>query len=164
MDIVYTVLMGMIMLVGLVAIFIPIIPEMIFIWGAALGYGLLVGWGKWGPWAFGVITILGILGGLAEYWVSGTGAKMSGASGWSLVAGIGLGLVGLLIFPPLGGFLGLAAGMISVEYHRQKDMKKAVKSVLGLGVGYGVSFGVKFTIGVMMVAIWLFWVFAGGVA
>lgn len=160
-DILLTILMGFIMLIGLVAVFVPVVPEMILIWGAALGYGLLVGWAEpWGWWAFAAITVLGVLGGVAEFWVSGTSAKISGASGWSLLAGVGLGILGLLILPPLGGLIGLIAGMMIVEVRRQGDYKKALKSVLGLGVGYGVSFGIKFGIGLLMFIIWLLWVLA----
>src|SRR4030065_414679 len=43
-DTLLTVLVGLAMLLGLLAIFIPLMPEMLILWGASLAYGLLGGW------------------------------------------------------------------------------------------------------------------------
>jgi len=43
-----TVIAGLLMLTGLLGVVIPVLPDVVLIWAAALGYGLIVGWGSWG--------------------------------------------------------------------------------------------------------------------
>ncbi|HHH83445.1 MAG TPA: DUF456 domain-containing protein, partial [Chloroflexi bacterium] len=52
MEVLFTVLLGLGMLIGLVGVVIPVLPDIILIWLSALLYGLLVGWGDKGPWLF----------------------------------------------------------------------------------------------------------------
>lgn len=160
-EVLLTILIGLAMLLGLAAVFIPLLPDMLIIWGAALAYGLLVGWGRWGPWLFAAITLFGIMGGLAEIWVSGAGGKRAGASFWGIVGGLVAGLLGFLIFPPFGGVVGLLLGTFAVEALRLKDAAKAARATLGMGLGYGASFGVRLMVGLLMIGAWLVWVFAG---
>lgn len=160
-DTVLTLLVGLAMLLGLAAVFIPMLPEMLILWGAALAYGLLVGWGRWGPWLFALITLLGVAGGLAEIWVSGAGGKRAGASFWGILGGLVAGFLGFLVFPPFGGVVGLLLGTFAVEAIRLQDADKAVRAMLGMGLGYGASFAVRLILGLLMVAAWLAWVFVG---
>lgn len=158
MDILVTILTGLLVLIGLIAAVIPAIPDISLVWAATLGYGLIVGWGESGPWLFGAISVLGLLGVAADVWVSSAGAKMGGASLWSVVAGILSGIVGLFIFGPLGLVGGMALGTFLVELSRRKDASEALKAVLGVGLGYGASFLVKFLLSVGMAALWVAWV------
>ncbi len=158
MDILWTILAGVLMLAGMVGIFIPFFPDLLLIWAAALGYGLLVGWGEWGLWLFGLITLLSVLGILAETYVGGAGARMAGASYKAIFAGLILGAIGFFAFPPFGLILGLLAGTFIVEYLRLRDWRQAGRATLGMGLGYGVSFGVKLGFGALMIGAWLAWV------
>jgi hypothetical protein len=157
-DLLWTILAGVIMLVGLVGIFIPFFPDLLLIWAAALGYGLLVGWGEWGPWLFGLITVLTVLGILAETYVGGAGARMAGASYKAIFAGLILGTIGLFVLPPFGLVIGLLAGTFAVEFLRLRDWRQAGRAMLGMGLGYGASYGVKLVFGALMIGAWLAWV------
>jgi uncharacterized protein YqgC (DUF456 family) len=157
-DILLTVFAGVLMLLGLVGVFLPILPEMFLIWLSSLGYGLLVGWGQSGPWAFGVITVLGMLGTASEIWVTGAGAKLGGGSVWSALAGLVLGAIGLLIFPPFGALVGLLLGAFLVELYRQRGVRQALKAMFGIGLGYGASFVIKLSLALVMIATWVIWV------
>lgn len=158
METLLTIVAGTLMVVGLAGIFLPFVPDTLLIWGAALGYGLLVGWGVSGPWLFGLITLLGLLAAAAESWVSGASAFKAGASPWSILAGLTGGALGLFLFPPLGVVMGLMTGTFLVEYLRRKDARQAVRAMVGIGLGYGVSFGVKLILGLMMIGAWVAWV------
>jgi uncharacterized protein YqgC (DUF456 family) len=160
-EAVVTVLVGLTIMIGLLAIFIPVLPEMLLIWGACLAYGLLVGWGSWGPWLFGFITVLGIAAATSEIWAGGAGARIGGASRRSLLLGVLLGVLGWIFFSPLGGLAGLLAGIFIVEYRRTGLAKEALRAMLGLGVGYGVSYGIKLALGLLMAGAWLAWVLLG---
>ncbi len=158
MDIVWTILAGVLMLAGLAGIFIPFFPDLLLIWAAALGYGLLVGWEEWGLWLFGLITLLGVLGIVAETYIGGAGARMAGASYKAIFAGLILSAIGFFAFPPFGLILGLLAGTFIVEYLRLRDWRQAGRATLGMGLGYGASFGVKLVLGALMIGAWLVWV------
>ena len=160
-DILIAVLTGIVMFVGLIGALLPVIPDLIIIWGAGLGYGLVVGWGESGPWIFGIMTILGLVGVIAEIWMSGMGGKIGGASFSSILVGLFLGIIGFIFLTPIGGLALLLVGTFTMEYYRLGDAEQALKGMLGVGLGYGASFAVKLMIGLSMVGLWVLWVVVG---
>jgi uncharacterized protein YqgC (DUF456 family) len=160
-DILVAIIAGLVMLIGIAGSIVPILPDIILVWGAALGYGLLVGWGERGVWFFGVITLLGLLGLAPEIWVSGAGAKAAGASIWAVLGGFALGVVGLILSGPLGGVVGLLFGTYLAELLRLGEAKEAAQSMLGIGLGCGASFVVKLVLGLGMFVTWILWVVLG---
>ncbi|MFN2148281.1 MAG: DUF456 domain-containing protein [Anaerolineales bacterium] len=158
-DVLITILAGFLMLVGLLGTVLPVLPDLPLVWVAALGYGLIVGWGEHGLLLFGVISVLGVIGILSEIWVSGAGARRGGASILSTLGGIALGVAGLLVAGPIGLVVGMLAGTFILEYVRHQDVDKALRATLGIGLGYGVSIVVKFMLGLAMIAVWIVWLF-----
>jgi uncharacterized protein YqgC (DUF456 family) len=156
-EIIVTILTAVLILIGIIGAVIPAIPDVALIWGATLGYGLIVGWGDSGPWMFGAISVMGLFGVAADVWVSSAGAKMGGASAWSVITGILAGIIGLFVFGPLGLVGGMAAGTFLVELIRRKKALDALRAVLGVGLGYGASFLVKLVLSLGMTAIWIAW-------
>jgi uncharacterized protein YqgC (DUF456 family) len=154
----WIILGSVLMLVGLVDVVVPALPDLLLIWGTALGYGLLVGWGDWGPWLFAGITVLCGVGLFAEVWTSGAGARIGGASAWSIVGGVVAGVILLLVVGPLGGVIALLAGIFLLEWRRHRDSRQAGRAVLGTAVGYGASFFVKFGLALSSVGLWIIWV------
>jgi uncharacterized protein YqgC (DUF456 family) len=160
-EIIVTALVGILILIGIIGAVIPLLPDASLVWGATLAYGLIVGWGESGPWLFAAISLLGLFGVAADVWVSSAGAKMGGASMWSIAVGIVLGMIGLFIFGPLGLFGGMALGTYLLELIRRKQPLDALRAVLGVGLGYGASFLVKILLSVGMAALWVVWVILG---
>ncbi|MGD8813425.1 MAG: DUF456 domain-containing protein [Anaerolineales bacterium] len=158
-EIIITILTGLMILVGILGSVIPVLPDVILIWGATLGYGLIVGWGEWGPWLFGGISLMGLIGVAADVWVSSAGARMGGASLWSVIAGVVVGLIGLIFFGPLGLFGGMAVGTFIVELIQRREPAESLRAVLGVGLGYGASFFVKFGLSMGMTLLWVIWLF-----
>jgi len=156
-----TFLVGMAMLAGLAGALIPWFPDILLIWGAGLVYGILVGWGSWGPWLFALMTVAALVGFVAEVAVSVAGARVGGASGWGILAGLMLAVVGMIVFSPLGALIGLALGMLLVEGWRQRNLRKAAAATLGAVIGWGASFLVKFSLSLWMVLLWGAWVTLG---
>jgi len=156
-----TFLVGMAMLAGLAGALIPWFPDILLIWGAGLVYGILVGWGTWGPWLFALMTVAALVGFVAEVAVSAAGARVGGASGWGILAGLVLAVLGLIVFSPLGALIGLALGMLLVEGWRQHNLRKAAAATLGAVIGWGASFLVKFGLSLWMVLLWGAWVTLG---
>jgi uncharacterized protein YqgC (DUF456 family) len=156
-----TFLVGMAMLAGLAGVVIPWFPDILLIWGAGLVYGILAGWGTWGPWLFALMTVAALVGFVAEVAVSVAGARVGGASGWGILAGLMLAVVGMIVFSPLGALIGLALGMLLVEGWRQRNLRKAAAATLGAVIGWGASFLVKFSLSLWMVLLWGAWVTLG---
>ena len=161
MEIIVTILAALLILIGIIGTVIPVVPDMSLIWGVTLGYGLIVGWGESGLWFFAAISLMGIFGIAAEVLAPSAGAKMGGASMWSVVVGVILGIIGLLIFGPLGLVGGTALGTFLMELNRQRKPLDALRAVLGVGLGYGASFLVKLALSLGMAIVWLVWVFVG---
>jgi uncharacterized protein len=157
-DWVWIVLTSLLMLVGLIGSVIPAIPDLLLIWGTALAYGLLVEWGTWGPWLFAAITLLCGAGLFAEVWTSSAGARIGGASGWSIVGGVVAGLILLLITGPLGALSALLGVIYLLEWRRHRNSGQAGRALLGTAVGYGTSFLVKFSVAFISVGLWVIWV------
>jgi len=156
-DAAWAVLAGMFMLIGLIGALLPAVPDLILIWAAALGYGLLAGWGTWGPWLFAGISLLCGAGLLIEVLTSTAGARIGGASGWSIAGGVVAGVLLLVVAGPLGGLIALLAGIFLLEWRRHRDGRRAGKAVLGTAIGYSASFLVKFAIGFAAIGLWVVW-------
>lgn len=149
------------MLIGLVGIVIPVLPDLILIWASALGYGLIIHWGQNGPIFFALITILGLIGIATEFWVSGIGARRGGASGGAMLIGAILAVVAFFVTGPIGAVVALLLGIYVVEYIRKRDVESASQAMIGAGLGCGASLGVKLILGLGMVATWVIWVISG---
>ena len=149
---------GLFMLIGLIGTLLPAVPDLVLIWATALGYGLLAGWGDWGPWLFAGISLLCGAGLLSELLTSGAGARMGGASVWSILGGVAAGVILLFAAGPLGGLIALLAGVFLLEWRKGRDSRRAGRAVLGTAVGYIASFFVKFALGFACVGLWVIWV------
>jgi uncharacterized protein YqgC (DUF456 family) len=146
---------------GVAGVIVPWFPDILLIWGAGLAYGLLVGWGAWGPWLFVMMSAAALVGLAAEVGLTSAGARAGGASGWAIVAGVLLAVVGLILFPPLGALAGLALGILLVEGWRRRNMRQAVRATVGAMAGWGASFVVKLSLALWMVLLWGVWVTVG---
>lgn len=147
-----------VMLVGLFGLIIPIFPGITVIWLAAIGYGAVTGFTTLGWVLVGVITILAIVGMTIDNILMNAKAHKEGAAWSSLVLGMLGGLLGTVIFPPIGGLIAAPLVVLILEYLRHRDIHKALMTVRGLLIGWGASFVVRFFIGLAMIGLWVLWV------
>ena len=144
-----------VMFIGLVGIVLPILPGSILIFAAALGYAVLDGFHTVGWITLLVMGLLAAAGTSADLWATSMGARAGGASGWSILAGMLGGLVGLLFFSLPGSIIGALLGMFLVEVLRVKDWRKALKSGGGWLMGWLLSVILELAIGLIMIAIFV---------
>jgi uncharacterized protein len=155
------------MLLGLLLLVVPVLPGLIIMWLAALGYGLAVGFSTpdgsstLGIAIFVVITILAIGGSLVDNLLMGAGAKHGGASWGTTLAALLAGVLGTLFLPPFGGFILAPLAILLLEYLRLRNWNDAWRSLRGLAAGWGAAYFVRILLGLMVIGLWAMWVWKG---
>ena len=153
-TVLWLVLAGMVMIIGLVGTVVPVLPGIPMIWVGML----LAAWGTdFDPVGWGTLAVLGVLTALSvliDFLAAAFGAKRLGASQrafWGATAGavIGLffGLPGILLGPFIGAVLAeIAGGHGAVQAGRS-----------GYGVWLGVILGTaaKLAIAFLMMGVFL---------
>jgi len=145
------------MLVGLLVI--PILPGLVIIWAASLGYGLAAGFGTLGWVMFALLSVLMVAGSVLDNILMGTQAHKEGAPWWAVLLAMLAAFFGNFIIPIpiLGGILSALLVLFLIEWLRLKDAKKALSSMKGMLVGCGWAFVFRFIIGLVMIGLWLIW-------
>ena len=149
------------MLVGLLGLIVPIFPGILVIWLAALGYGVASGFGTLGIWMFVLITLLMLAGETVDNLFMAAGSRQGGATWSSLALGMLAGVAGTFFFPPIGGLIAAPLVVFLLELLRQRDWRKALRTVRGLAIGWGMAFVARFGLGVLMIIAWLVWYWKG---
>jgi hypothetical protein len=151
-----------VMLFGLVSLIIPIMPGLTIIWVAVLVFAIVTGL-NWGTGIlFAIITILMVVGWFVDQLFMSAGAKKTGASWLAIAVAVVAGLVGSVIWPPLGGILLALLGIFVVELIRVRNLRKAWQSTRAMALGYGAAVFVRMGMGVVMISLWGLWVYLAG--
>jgi len=148
-----------VMLIGLLGLVVPIMPGLVIIWVAALGYGLFAGFGTLGWVMFALITVLMIVGSVVDNILMGAKAHESGAPWWVVLVALAAGILGNFALPIIGGLVAALLALFLVEYIRRKNAKEALKSMKGMLIGCGWAFVIRFIMGLFMIGFWLIWAF-----
>jgi uncharacterized protein YqgC (DUF456 family) len=123
------------MLPGVFMVFIPMIPGIPYMFAVAALFGFIDGFQNLTPLNLGILGGILIASIFIDYFAGILGAKYGGASKKGIFCGF-LGLIiGLILFPPFGGFLGLFAGVLAAEFIAYKDKKRALKAATGSFLG-----------------------------
>ncbi|MCG3207014.1 MAG: hypothetical protein FOGNACKC_00614 [Anaerolineae bacterium] len=158
-----------VMMVGLIFTVVPPIPGTLVIWGAAIFYGLITGWDNLGWWAFGVLTLLMVVGIVADIAGGQFGARIGGASCLAIflgtVSGFVLGVLGSLVGTPLigclAGLLGTLGGILLIERLRYKDWRTAISATKGFVAGNVIGMMARVTAGALMFGVFILRVYLG---
>jgi len=146
------------MLIGLFGLLIPIFPGLLIMWIASLGYGIASGFTTTGVIIFVIISVIAILGTLVDNLMMGAGARKGGASWLTILIALLAGVIGTLLFPPIGGIIAIPLAILLLEYIRIRDIKQAWLALRGLATGWGLSYFVRLLIGVIILILWWVWV------
>jgi uncharacterized protein YqgC (DUF456 family) len=147
------------MIVGLAGLVIPLIPGLIIIWLAALGYGIATGFDTLGWIMFAVMTVLMIAGSQLDHLLMGAQAYKKGAPLWAILIALVMYIAGSFVVPIIGGIVAAILALFIVERIRTRENQKALESVRGMLIGFAVAVAVRFVAGVMMIGSWLVWAF-----
>jgi uncharacterized protein len=149
---------ALVMAVGLIGTFLPLVPGLPLIWGAALAYGLLDGFGGVGWVAMAVITLLLVAGTVAKIVLPHRRASAVGVPRSSLVVAAVAAVIGFFAIPVVGLPLGGAAGLVAAEYRRTRDWASAWRSTKSAIVGFGYGALLELGAGMAMIVCWIAWV------
>lgn len=147
------------MLVGLFGLIIPIFPGNVVMWLAALIYGLIFGFGRLGGIMFAIITLLMLVAVAADNVLMGAKAREKGADWGSIILALTAGIVGTMIFPPIGGLIAAPVVLYVMELRRLGNADEAKAVVKALLTGWGLAFVVRFGLGLVMFGLWGIWAY-----
>ena len=150
-----------VLLVGLLGLIVPVFPGLTVMWLGTLVYALIqnaagnmTGW-KW--FLFGVITVLMIIGNIADNLIIASKMRDKYIPWSSILWAFAAGIVASLFFTPLIGLVAAPAGLFLAEMSRLKNREAAIDSTKAYMIGWGWAFGARFLIGLMMTGFWVIW-------
>ena len=136
MDVLWSIIGVIGILVGVIGIFAPILPGIPVAWAGVFIYAIGTGWEKMGIWtvvglgiAMAVILALDLL-------APALGAKKYKASKWGMLGAVIGGIVGVIVLNVWGIVLGPILGAFIAEFIVQRDSGIAMKSALGAFIGF----------------------------
>ncbi len=149
MDIVLVVMGGILVFLGILGCFLPVLP------GPPLGFAglLLLHFSSLAQFSVTFLVIMGtiaILASILDYLVPILGAKRFGGSRLGVVGAVVGLLLGIFFFPPLGIVIGPFLGAIAGELINGDDLNKAVKSGFGSFLGFVFGTGIKLAVSFVM--------------
>ena len=154
-------LVALVMAVGLVGTFVPLLPGLLLVWLAAVGYGVVAGFGVAGWIAMTLITVLFIGGTVAKLVISKRRASAAGATRSSVVVAGAAAFIGFFLIPVVGLPVGGVAGLLVMEHRRTGDWSASWRSTKSAVIGFGIGTLLELGAGLAMVACWALWVIAG---
>ncbi len=144
------------MLPGLAALFVPVIPAVPYLFIVALGFGLV---DRFQHQTGRELVFLGLIA-LASFAVSHLsgiiGARAGGAASRSLWYGLIGSLVGLLVLPPFGSIVGLFVGVLIGELLAGKSDRKAVKAAAASTAGSVIGMAINILLATLFVILFIF--------
>lgn len=150
-------------LVGMIGIIVPILPGTLLIWLSVLVYAIIDGFEAVDWYSFSVITIIALVTGTADLWLSLLGSKKGGASWEAMLTGVigaitGFFLLGSLlpvIGNMIGGIVGYSVGVLIGQYIKYREWNAAFKATLGGLIGWGVATIIQGVGGFLMAIIFI---------
>lgn len=156
MNTVIQIVTVIILIIGVLMSFFPVLPGIPIIFGVFLVYGLIEGFRHITPLflaAMFMVTVLSyVIDNVAEWW----GAKKFGASRVGAYGAIVGGMLGVFINPLLGIIIGPFIGAVVAELiFSRRALQDALKVGVGTLVGFAGGSIVRFIIALFMVIVFL---------
>ncbi|HEY6567907.1 MAG TPA: DUF456 domain-containing protein [Actinomycetota bacterium] len=143
------------MLVGLVGVFVPVLPGLLLILGAGIVWALTGDVGGIGWLVVAVMAVLAALGTAVPYWLTGRRGADAGLPGWVLLAGVVGTVIGFFVIPVVGALIGGPVGIFVAELVRHRTPSIAWRSTWQAIKSLGMGIVLQFAIGVGMIGVWV---------
>ncbi|MBA2768889.1 MAG: DUF456 domain-containing protein [Sporichthyaceae bacterium] len=143
------------MLVGVVGTVIPVLPGLLLVWGAGVGWAWLDGWGPARVTVAVALTVLLVLGTIAKYALPARSATGAGAPRRTLLLGALGAVVGFFVIPVVGLLVGGVGAVYLAELSRLGRADLAWRSTKATLIGVGIGVLVEVATSLVMVGVWL---------
>lgn len=144
------------MLPGLLGVILPIFPGVPFMFLVALVYGFVTKFQLLSVSELIWLAGLALISVVVDYLAGLLGAKFGGASAKALTVGLIGFVVGMIIFPPLGGLFGMFLGIVITEFYLVGKGRTALKAGAGGLLGALAGMIINLVIGLTFVGLFLF--------
>lgn len=145
---------GLVMLVGIAGVVVPVLPGLLLIWGATVGWALAEGTTT-GWVVAAIVTVVSLSGTAAKYVLPGRTLRDAGAPRSTILAGAGGAIVGFFVLPVIGALVGVVAGVLLAELARLHDRTAAWRSTSATLRAVGLGIVLELVAAVLAVAVWL---------
>lgn len=154
-----TILVGAAIAVGIAGVVLPILPGVWLIWGAALVYGLVTGFGGWAWPAMLAITALGVAGTAIIYYLPAKKTGEVGMPRWGQLFIAACAIVGFFVIPVVGAIVGVIVATLVVALVMERDLGNAGSTAWAMLVEILKAAAVQLAIALAMATIWGLWAF-----
>lgn len=153
---VYAWLLIIVLCVGMVGTFVPMVPGIWLIFGSLLVYGIFDYWQAYSVWFVVIVGALAFASSFLDYIGSMIGAKKFGASNMTAVGVLAGSLIGGILLSLPGTVIGGILGAIIAEFYRQRSLPHALRAAAGTMIGTAVASSIQLFVAVCIVAYTIF--------
>lgn len=155
------------MLIGFFGLFLVFFPGLTVIWLSTLLWGIATkfNYGS-GPWTFTLTiatflltTMLMLLGNILDNVFMAGGARIRGASWWSIILSWIVMMLGGIFLTPLVGLAAALVVLFVTELVRIKDYRDALQSASSMALGCGWAVIARLIIATIMILLFIMWYF-----
>ncbi|MEK9155902.1 MAG: DUF456 domain-containing protein [Patescibacteria group bacterium] len=146
---------ALLMLPGVAGVFLPILPSIPFMFIVALIFGAIDHFVHLSGRELSILGAIAIFSLVVDYLSGVIGAKLGGASREAIFYGLAGLIIGLVIFPPLGGIAGLLLGVIFAELRRTGNRQKALRAAAGSLIGTLTGMVINFILAVTFIVLFI---------
>lgn len=150
-----------VVMLGVVGTIIPLLPGLLLVWFAALGWGLLMGFGFGGIVAMVLITAMLAVGIYLSIRIPQKSAAAQGLSIGGTLFGVVLAIVVGIVLPVVGVPIGFVLGVWIVRVLNTGDASEAFRSSLRTTYALLRASAAQFGVAVAMGLTWLVWALNG---
>lgn len=146
-------LVGVVILLGLLAIVFPVLPGgLLIVVAIGVWAGFVGGW----AWAvFAAATAVIVLGEIVKYFVAGHSLRSAGIPNRTIAVGGVLGIVGFFVVPVIGLFIGFVLGAYTAELVRTRSGGSAWRGAVSASKAAVITMGIELFAALVASGIWL---------
>lgn len=148
------ILVALAIAIGLAGILVPLLPGTLLVWAAIAVWAFVVG--TTASWVvLGVASAVLGAGVLIKYLWPAKRMRAADVSGWTMLAGAVLGIIGFFVIPVAGLIVGFVVGVYLAELARRRDQRRAWASTVHAVKGAALSVGVELAAGLLATGVWV---------
>lgn len=147
---VYVWILIILLCVGVVGTFVPMVPGMWLIFGSLLVYGIFDKWQAYSIWFVVIVGVLSFATSFLDYLGTMIGAKKFGASNMTAVGALAGSVVGGILMNIPGALLGGILGAVFAEFYRQRSLPHALRAAAGTVIGTAVASSIQLVVAVLV--------------